>query len=230
MTFSSLILQALSISTQMGVFMPAMPKSTYSFSFTAGGLGLSQCQILSRLYLKLGDWKVVKEEVYRTNALQQERQTSLSRVELEFRRRLKKLTPGELEMLAEGESDLGRSIALLAAFKSYQLIFDFCVLTLRPKAAIYDFEVRPSDIEAFFEQQEAGHPELASLTRSTLTKVRQNLIKILIDGGILSAGQNPLIQPVPLIPEVARLIAVDSSQYLEAFLLDQSQISLYRAS
>lgn len=210
--------------------MPAAPESTYSFSFTAGGLGLSHCQTLSRLYLQVGDWKSVKKEVYRGNILQQGRQTSISRVELEFRRRLQTLTLDELEMLAEGETDLARSIALLAAFKSYRLIFDFCVLTLRPKVAVFDFEVRPSDIEGFLEHQEAGHPEITQLQPSTLTKLRQNLLKILVDGGILVAGTDPLIQPLPLVPEAGILIGRDSPQYLEAFLLDQSQIALYRAS
>lgn len=207
--------------------MPPLQATPYSFSFTAGGLGVEHCQTLARIYAEEGDWKAAREKALAINAFGQGRQTSLSRVELEFRRRLQNLTTAEIELLAESDTSVARPLAFLAAVKCYALIFDFCVHTLRPKAQIYDTELRPSDLENFFEDRELEHPELAKLADTTRVKIRQNLVRILAEAGLLSGSKNPHLVPVPIIPHVAELIATDSPHWLRAFLLDDSQIASY---
>ena len=202
-------------------------RDAYSFGFTAGGLGLPYCQSLARLYLELGDWKAVREEALRSNALRQGRNASSKRVEREFRLRIQTLTGEQLEILAEGSSDAARSLALLAAFKRYPVIFDFCALKLKSKLLVFDTDVRPSDLDNFFAEVEPHHPEIDDLTDSTLAKVRQVMLRILAEGGILSGTDSPAIVPVPLSPEAARVIAADSPFYLQGYLIDEAEVALY---
>lgn len=199
----------------------------YLFGFTAGGLGASHCQSLARLYVELEDWGEVRREALRTNLFQQAKMVSNQRVELEFRSRLETLTSAQMQLLVESNGDAARSLALLAVFKRYAVIFDFCILKLMPKLTVFDTEVRYSDLVNFFAEVTPGHPEIEKLTDSTLVKVRQVMIKILVDGGILSGTDSPVIAPVPLLPEVARVIAADSPQLLQGYLVDKAEIAIY---
>ena len=202
-------------------------QSPYSFGFTAGGLGLVYCQVLAGLYLELGDWQKVRTVALSTNALRQGRSASSVRVEREFRQRVATLTPDQMRLLAEGSGDVTRPLALLAAFKRYPVILDFCVLTLQPKLTVFDIAVRPSDLENFFAEVEPRHPEVSEMTDSTQAKIRQVLVRILAEGGILSETENPVIDPIPLVPEVARVISTDSPAYLRGFLVDAAELLIY---
>jgi hypothetical protein len=202
-------------------------RDPYSFGFTAGGLGLIYCQALAGLYLESGDWQQVRREALATNALRQGRSASSVRVEREFRQRVASLTQPQIRLLAEGSSDVARPLALLAAFKRYPVIFDFCVLSLQPKLTVFDTAVRPSDLENFFAEVEPRHPEVLKLTDSTQAKIRQVLVRILAEGGILSGTDKPVIDPVPLVPEVARVVSAESPAYLRGFLVDAAELLLY---
>lgn len=201
--------------------------SPYSFGFTAGGLGLSYSQALAGLFNELGDWRAVREAALEGNVLLQARKASRIRIEREFRQRLQTLTPDQLRLLGDGGNDTGRPLALLAAFKRYPVIFDFCVLTLREKLLVFDPQLRNSDLDNFFTSVEPTHPEMTGLTDSTFDKIRQVLIRILAEGGILSGTDSPAIAPVPLSPEAARAIAADSPFYLQGYLIDEAEVALY---
>jgi len=200
-------------------------REPYSFGFTAGGLGLSYCQTLAGLYVELGDWADVRGRALESNALRQGRRASSIRVEREFRQRVQTLSEDQIRLLAEGNSAEARPLALLAVFKRYSVIFDFCVLTLLPKLNVFDSELRPSDLDNFFAEVEPAHPEIAEMTDSTLAKVRQVMIRILAEGGILSDTERPAIAPLPLLPEVARVISDDSPDLLRGFLLDDHSLA-----
>ncbi len=199
----------------------------YGFGFTAAGLEVSTCQKLARIYDECRDWKTVRQIVLETNALQQERATSLKRAESEYRKRLELLTDAQIQLLAETPDELtARLLSLLAVFKRYTLIFDFCVLTLRPKLLVFDTEIRPSDFENFVEAVEPYRPEIATVTDKTRERLRQRLLQILTQGSLISAGKVPTITP-PIVPdEVANAIVEERPFILQGFLVSESEIAV----
>ncbi|MEP4076977.1 DUF1819 family protein [Haloferula sp.] len=203
---------------------------SYSFGFTAGSLGVGYCQKLAQMREELGSWDDVRKQGLGMNALQQGKKSSSERVEREFRQRVETLSDRQLGLLAHGNSDVARPMALLAAFKRYPVIFDFCVITLKPKLALFDTEVRPSDIERFFTDLEPAHPEIEKLTDSTKAKIRQVLLRILVEAGILSGSAPLVIAPLPLVPEAALAIAEESPSLLKGFLVEDAEIASYAQS
>jgi hypothetical protein len=196
----------------------------YHFGFTAGALGVAQCQILAALRLKLGSWNAVRKEALAENRLFQTRRSSLVRTEREFRQRLETLTGSQIAILAESSVDVARLFALLAAFKRYGFLFDFCCLGLRPKVERHDFAFRPSDYENFVAVAEPSHPELTALSPSSRAKVRQLTLRILAEGGLLSETRRPVIV-VPNLPQVfSRAVKEDMPSYLVGFLVPDAEI------
>jgi hypothetical protein len=203
----------------------------YAFGFTAGGLGVGSCRKLAALFLESGNWQEARKVALESNALQQNRNASLVRLEREFRMRLQTLTESQITLLAETSDELvARPLAMLASFKRYPFIFDFCVLTLRPKLAVYDSEIRPSDFENFIEQVAPYHPEVETLTDKTMAKIRQRLLKMLSEAALTSGGQSPEIQPAVLPQEVTSVIVEESPFILHGFLIPEPEIAILSKS
>jgi hypothetical protein len=196
----------------------------YRFGFTAGALGAAQCHTLAALRLKLGSWNTVRKEVLAENRLFQARRSSLVRTEREFRQRAETLTDSQIAILAESSVDVARFFALLAAFKRYAFLFDFCCLGLRPKVEWHDFALRPSDYENFVATVEPLHPEFTALSPSSRAKVRQVTLRILAECGLLSETRKPSIVR-PNLPEVLlRAVIEDEPSYLLGFLVPDADI------
>jgi hypothetical protein len=196
----------------------------YQFGFTAGALGLEQCRALATLRQKSGSWKAVRKEVLANNALFQDRRSSLDRTEREFRKRMETLSAPQIKLMADSSVDVARFLALLAAFKRYAFLFDFCALGLRPKAERQDFLLRPSDYENFVTSVAPSHPELSALSPSSQAKVRQVALRILAEGGVLSETRRPIIVR-PNLPQIFLRSVVDEvPPYLAGFLLSDSEI------
>jgi BrxA len=82
--------------------MIAKSNKPYSMPFSTGGLFLHYSVLLAELYTKLGDWQCVRAKVIESNLLQSRTQNTAQRVYREIISRLKRLTPDQLLVLANG--------------------------------------------------------------------------------------------------------------------------------
>jgi hypothetical protein len=191
---------------------------SYNLGFTAFGLGASHALALATVFLEMGDWDLAKEQAIERNVFRQTKSTSNQRLEREFRLRLQTLTEDQLALLVSHPGEARVPIALLAAFKRYDLIRDFSVEVLAEKLRHFDFELRPSDYSSFIEHVEPAHPEILTLTDTTLRKIRQVTFRVLCEGGILSSGTPHRIAPAILPDSVIEVIRRDDPALLLAFL------------
>jgi len=83
---------------------------------------------------------------------------------------------------------------------------------------------RDSDYYRFSEEASIEHPEYEALRESTKKKVRQVLLNLLREVGILSSGPERKITPVQVSSEVCRLIASNKPAELRYFLYTDQQI------
>lgn len=196
----------------------------YRLGFVAGALGVAQCRTLAALWRRHGSWDEVRVEALGQNAMLQSRHASLVRVEREYRQRLQTLTDAQLALLTDATGDTARLIALLAAFKHYAFLFDFCCLVLRQKMQTHDLVLRPSDYEAFVSSADALHPELAQLSPSTRGKIRQVTMRLLAEGGLLSGTRKPMIVRPNLTPDFVRCVIEDEPAYLAGFLVQDGEM------
>ncbi len=137
-----------------------------------------------------------------TNALQYRSVSSAVRIERELSQRLAKLNRAQLSLLAKATAEDRAHIAWLAACKHIPFVFEFASEVLREKLAAHDTILRPSDYEAYVEHKAISHPEIAHLQPSSKNKVRQILLRMLAEAGLLAKGtalgtvQRPAVSPV----------------------------------
>lgn len=206
------------------------PISGYHLSFTAVSLRPELARIVAETFLTVGNWALVKERILSTNALQCRSTSSAARLERELRQRLETLTRDQLVLLAQATAEDRAAIAWLAACKHIRFAFEFAAEVLRDKLAAHDVVLRPSDYESYVENKCLPHPELGRLKPTSKNKIRQVLLNMLVEAGLLVKGNALNIHRPPLSPAVVRVITADSQNWLAAFLVPDLEISHRRPS
>lgn len=203
--------------------MPSPASSSYNLSFTAASLRPELARIVAESYLTAGDWDLAKERIISSNALQCRSASSAIRLERELRQRLWTLTHDQLVLIAHATAEDRAAIAWLAACKHIPFAFEFASEVLRDKLAAHDPVLRLSDYETYVENKSLSHQGLGELTVSSKSKVRQVLLRMLFEVGIVTQGASlGVIQRPPLSPEVVRVVTADSSRWLAGFLVPEN--------
>jgi hypothetical protein len=105
-------------------------------------------------------------------------------------------------------------------------VFEFASELLRDKIASHDLTLRPSDYEAFLTSKSDEHRELHELKESSKTKIRNVLLRMLSEAGLLLEGESlGTIQRPALSPSVQRAIRDDQPSLLAGFLFPDSEIA-----
>ena len=203
----------------------------YNLSFTAASLRPELAGILAEHYLNSGSWDETKDWALSTNALQCSSAASSNRLEREIRPRLQTLTMEQLELLCHSGMDSKTALSWLAAVKKSPFLFDFSSGLLRNKLEVFDVTLRPSDYENFIEQLVPQQPKLASISESSLDKIRRVILRMLREVGILGEGSEFGTLSRPVIPsDVISVIIADNPKWLAAFLVPDHEISSFLPS
>ncbi len=164
-----------------------MKNERYSMSFTTGGLFHHDSVKLTELYLKLGDWDLVRNNVIGENLLQARTLNTLKRVCREIISRLKTLSFKELQYLVDGSQKEQAYLLWLAVCRRYRFIADFAVEVLRERYITLKNDLSHEDFDSFYNRKSEWHEELDIITPSTRKKLRQVLFRILRDADLLTA-------------------------------------------
>jgi hypothetical protein len=205
--------------------MLTAPPPSYKLSFTAASLRPELARIVAEYYLELGNWDLAKDRTLSTNALQCRSVSSAIRLERELRQRLETLTIDQITLLTQATAEDRAAIAWLAACKHIRFAFEFAAEVLRDKLAAHDPVLRHSDYEAYAETKGLSHPEFVRLTTSSKNKIRQVLLRMLTEAGLLVKGTSlGTIQRPALSPAVLHVINADNPSWLAGFLVPDIEI------
>lgn len=201
----------------------------YRLSFTSVSLRPDLARIAADAYLACGTWVGARQQVLADNAFQSRTKSSLQRMEREIRTRLENLTKDQIVLLAEGTSEERASMAWLAAIKYAALIWEFAADVLRSKLSDFDLELRPSDYDNFIAARLPSHPELSELTESSRRKIRNVLLLMLTEAGMLRKknGAQLIIRPMQSKRVIDSIVA-DDAQLLVGFLWTDKEIAAIR--
>lgn len=204
---------------------PTSDETGYSFGFTAASLRPELARIVAECYLTVGNWDLAKHKILSSNELQSRSASSLVRMERELRQRIRRLTPNQIEILAHATSEDRAAMAWLATQKHCSFIFEFAAEVLREKLSARDPVLRQSDYETFVENKSAAHPELAQLAAVSKNKIRQVLLRMLVEAGLLCDGTALGIVQRPVLSQAAlSAIIEDSKHWLAGFLFPDNEI------
>ena len=205
--------------------MPVMPpESPYSFSFTTGALFVPETLAIARQFARTPDWKSVAASTRSENLLRQRTAASTTRMLREIRHRLDELSPAELDHLVGADPADQRLLLFIAACRRYRFIAEFTAEVLFPKTHTAETQLYPGDLTRFIDDRSLNAPEVEKLTDKSRAKVRQVMLRILAEAGLIdSTSSRKLQRPMPG-RTLAGLIAKNDLKQLRWLLLSEQEI------
>lgn len=192
-----------------------MIKDRYSLSFKTGGLLYCESLKLAKMYLELGDWKSVRNQVITENLLQARTINTLKGLCREVLSRLKTLSPVEIEFLVQGNLQEQTYLLWLAVCRRHKFIADFAIEVLCERFLSLKTDLTRDDFDAFFNRKSEWHPELDRIKPTTRKKSQQVLFKILREANILTA--NNMIIAAMLSPKLLNVISQNNRRDVAYF-------------
>ena len=192
--------------------------SKYKLSFTAASLSINESVKIAEVYLDCKEWEQTKLAVAENNLLQSRTNSRTIRVARELIQRLKLLTDGQLELLAEGTPTEQKYILWFAVCKTYAFIREFAIEVLHEKFMSRSMTLTDLDYDAFFNRKANWNEELGRITPSTRKKIRQVLLLMMKEAGLVSDGN--MILRAMLSKRLVETLQSDESLNLQVFPIE----------
>ncbi len=120
--------------------------------------------------------------------------------------RLRYIDDDLIEAVASQSSETAKQICMYAMMKQYRLVWDFMIIVIGEKFRIQNFSFSQMDVNVFFMQLQEQDDYVAGWSESTVKKIRQILIRILVENDYLDNGKADHLNPVWLNPALENVI------------------------
>lgn len=190
----------------------------YRISFRTNALAVNELQTLARLVAEHGSIDAAIQVATENNTLLHNTEGSAKRELNQLRLRLLDLPEEILSALPDLSPVALRQIALLSLCLTYPVVLHFIEKLLVDKITSFDTTLTKEDVNTFFLREEDEHPILESITDYTLYKLKQTLIRALVDARLLESTKIWNIQRQVIEPETEVLISAHFPHLRHIFL------------
>lgn len=164
-----------------------------------------------RITAKLLDEGLEKDQIikkiFSENLFQYPTEKSVHRMVLTCLRRLEALSDQTLiTAIAVEHGDVARQICLYAMMRQYRLVWDFMLTVIGEKYRKLDHSFSKRDLHVFFLRLQEQDDWVAAWSDQTIVKLRQVLMKILMENGYLDSIKAERLNPVLISPILERAI------------------------
>lgn len=101
-----------------------------------------------------------------------------------------------ISAIAVQPSDISKQICLYAMMKDSRIVWDFMLTVIAEKYRELDFSFGKKDLNAFILRLQEQNETVASWSDSTITKVKQVLVKTLVENEYLDNVRSDKLNPV----------------------------------
>jgi hypothetical protein len=198
-----------------------MPNVPYA-ARTNHAFMLTESVAIAQLICQGESEAVIKQKVLVEDIFQMRSHTSRERTLQNLLKRLHKVPPIYLELLANGNLDVRRLTNLFLILRENRLLCELIDEVLLEKLQHFDVMVKAVDLRSFFETKREQIPNLTRWSDSTYQKVMSSTVSILVHAGLLQPSKprgSYEIRSVP-VPLMLReqLLADGFSDYLKLLL------------
>jgi len=186
-----------------------------------------ETKIVVDLYLETSNWDDVKLKVIEDDVLQKPTLKTRKTVLGEIKKRVLHLTPLEMQHFHDASMDDIRVLSFVSCLKTYRLIYEFVIEVMREKYLLFDYEIQNSDYSSFYESKSIASEKLATVSESTQKKLKQVMISMLVDVGLIESKKNLYITKPLLSDAVIHILLADSPKLLSALLVSHDDIAYY---
>ncbi len=138
--------------------------------------------------------------------------------------RIKTLSSKELNLLVDGNSDDQKLLCLIAFGRAYQFFRDFMDEVVQEKVTLFDFKITDRDYNSFVSRKSIDHEELEQLAGTTKAKIKQVILKVLHQAGLIDNIKDRNIL-VPIVDrKLEQIIAETDPNDLKLILYTEQKI------
>lgn len=154
----------------------------YKASFTREQFLFHEMRVIAGLMLNDFSDDEIINQVYESNLFQYPTEKSVRRMARNCLKRIHLLNDNILiDIIANGASDSAKQVCLYAMMNQYRVIYEFMVSVIGEKYRLKDFSFSKKDINVFFSRLQEQSDVVASWSDSTIQKLKQVLLKMLVD-------------------------------------------------
>ncbi|MBQ3440718.1 DUF1819 family protein [Candidatus Saccharibacteria bacterium] len=190
----------------------------YTASLTAEPLLFSETKLLASFLQQGEDLGSLKERNLNENLIMHKRTGSLKRVNSPLFRRLSAMSENILDTFTTSDDTDAKIILLYIICNTDRLVRDFIINIYGDKVLIQSDKIVRADIEQYFESVYSESDKLLNCSYNTKAKLKQTLMKILADAGLVTKQSNDFLITTPIISERIRstILADGGDYYIKA--------------
>lgn len=191
--------------------------------YTAGLTGeiflFNESRILAGFLVEGENPELLRARNLNENLIMYKKESSLKRVSPSIFRRLSTMSPEALRIFTGTDLSASRISLIIAIAKTDRLMRDFLLTVYADKLAVKASKIEKSDIERYFEAVYAEEPLLRDKADVTKMKLKQQLMKNMVEAGLVKKQSDSFLITRPTISSklANQLTADGDTQYLKAF-------------
>lgn len=191
--------------------------------YTAGLTGeiflFNESRILAGFLVEGENPEMLRDRNLTENLIMYKKESSLKRVSPSIFRRLSTMSPEALRIFTGTDLSASRISLIIAIAKTDRLMRDFLLTVYADKLAVKASKIEKSDIERYFEAVYAEEPLLRDKADVTKMKLKQQLMKNMVEAGLVKKHSDSFLITRPTISSklANQLTADGDTQYLKAF-------------
>lgn len=159
------------------------------------------------------------DRIVKENLFQYPTEKSVRKMAQACLRRLEALDDETLtEAIATQPSEVAKQVCLYAMMKQYRLVWDFMITVIGSKYQLMDTSFGKIDLNTFFMRLQEQDDDVASWSDSTIKKLKQVLLKTLVDNEYVDSTKADKLNPVLISPLLENAIREENkTEALPAF-------------
>ena len=157
----------------------------YSAKLTGEPFLYNETKIIGRYLLEGANEEELKKQNIEENLIKHKKISSVKRVNAPIFRRLKVMSKEMLEEFVCSDIETSKYILLYAIMKTDKLVRDFVVEVYKDKLYMRKEYIEKCDIDNWYEEKCILSRTLKERTESTAAKLKQVIMKILQDSGLV---------------------------------------------
>lgn len=172
-------------------------QSPYIASITREPFLFYEMRIAARLISEGATDEEAVEQITRDNLFQYPTEKSIKRMARACIKRLNNLDDiSVVTAIAQQPHDASMQLCLYAMMKQHRLVYDFMLTVVGEKYRQQDFTFSKMDLNVFFLRLQEQDDVVATWSETTVTKLKQILVRILVDTEYLDDVKADHINPV----------------------------------
>ena len=184
-----------------------MKKEHYSGGLTREQFLFYEMRIVASLIGQEKSRDEIYSEIFTNNLFQFPTERMIKTITNACFRRIDALDSPELvSCLASASAEVAKQINLYAIMCENSIVYDFMTEVIGEKYRSQQFDFSAKDVNVFFMELAEKIPAVNDWSESTMKKLKQVLVKFLVECEYLESSRSEQLLPVYLYPELGEVI------------------------